>query len=113
MSIEEIQPRRRRAARSVDEIKQLLAAYEQKEMGGKEFCRLHNIGASTLQKWKSRYGGLPDGQGKKEEAPAQDGFIPVQIVPPVLNNAEGLFAEVKGIKLYQPVAASYLKELLQ
>jgi hypothetical protein len=26
--------------------------------------------------------------------------------------AVGLFAEVKGIKLYQPVSAGYLKELL-
>lgn len=105
MSIQELSGRR--AGRSSNEIKALLQSFEQSGDDIKTFCQAHNIGVSTLQKWKSRY-------GKKEEAlAAQDGFIPLHIVSPASNNAEGLFAEVKGIKLYQPVAASYLKELLQ
>jgi hypothetical protein len=107
MNTEESKPGSRRAGRSNKEIKELLQTFEQSGSDIKVFCQAHNIGVSTLQKWKSRY-------GKKEEAPAAtDGFIPLQIVSPALNNAEGLFAEVKGIKLYRPVAASYLKELLQ
>jgi hypothetical protein len=108
MSTEETQPRRRREARSNGEIMQLLYAFEQSRIDIKEFCQAHNIGVSTLQKWKSRY-------SKKEDAAvAQDGFIPLQISPvAAATHTEGLFAEVRGIKIYQPVAASYLKELLQ
>jgi hypothetical protein len=107
MSDEALKTRQRRTARGQAEIKELLEQYEQSGMDAKDFCGKYNIGQSTLQKWKSRY-------GKKEEAPmAQDGFIPVQISSSAVTGTEGLFAEVKGIKLYQPVAASYLKELLQ
>ncbi len=106
MSVEESQSRRRRTARSSDEIKKLLEAFEQTGANAREFCRAHNIGVSTLQKWKSRY-------GRKEETPAvQDGFIPLQISSAAAAHTEGLFAEVNGIRLYRPVAASYLKELL-
>ncbi len=97
----------RRAGRSSNEIKELLQSFEQSGDDIKTFCQAHNIGVSTLQKWKSRY-------GKKEDAPVvQEGFVSLQISPAAASNIEGLFAEVKGIKLYQPVAASYLKELLQ
>jgi hypothetical protein len=37
------------------------------------------------------------------------GFAPVEIVPAAIN---GLFAQVGNIKIYQPVSAAYLKELL-
>jgi hypothetical protein len=107
MNTGEPKPGSRRAGRSSKEIKELLQTFEQSGSDIRMFCQAHNIGVSTLQKWKSRY-------GKNGEAPAaQDGFMPLHIVSPASNNAEGLFAEVKGIKLYRPVAASYLKELLQ
>ena len=38
------------------------------------------------------------------------GFTAVQIKGSV--DSDSLFAEVRGIKIYQPVTASYLKELL-
>lgn len=105
---ESTRPKIRRAGRSSQEIKQLLAAFEKSGSGAKEFCKSHDIGETTFQKWKSRY-------GKKKDAPVtEEGFISLQISPVAASgNMEGLFAEVKGIKLYQPVAASYLKELLQ
>lgn len=94
--------RRRRTPRSVEEIKRLLAAYEQGEVSAKRFCAAHNIGASTLQKWKSRH-------GKKDDVPsAQDGFITLE-VPPVVapGYVAGLFAEVNGIRFYQACKIGY------
>lgn len=105
MSIGELT--RRRSGRSGKEIKELLQSFEQSGEDVRVFCQAHNIGVSTFQKWKSRY-------GKKEAAPAEKGFISLQLSPVAAGGiAAGLFAEVRGIKLYQPVAASYLKELLQ
>ena len=108
MSTEELKLTGRRSGRSSKEIKELLQSFEQSGDDLKEFCQAHNIGVSTFQKWKSRY-------GKKEAAPAEEeGFVSLQLSPVAASgNTEGLFAEVRGIKLYQPVAASYLKELLQ
>ena len=107
MSTEELKPTRRRAGRSSREIKELLQSFEQSGDDIKSFCQAYNIGVSTLQKWKSRY-------GKKEGTPViEEGFVSLQISPAAGDTKEGLFAEVRGIKLYQPVAASYLKELLQ
>ena len=97
----------RRSGRNSKEIKELLQSFEQSGDDVKEFCQAHNIGVSTFQKWKSRY-------GKKEVAPAiEDGFVSLQLSPAAADNTSGLFAEVRGIKLYQPVSASYLKDLLQ
>ena len=107
MSTEDIKLTRRRAGRSSKEIKELLQSFDQSGGDIKVFCQSHNIGVSTLQKWKSRY-------GKKEGTPVmEEGFVSLQIPPVTVDTKEGLFAEVRGIKLYQPVAASYLKELLQ
>jgi hypothetical protein len=108
MNSEELKLTGRRAGRSSKEIKDLLQKFERSGDDIKSFCQAHNIGVSTLQKWKSRY-------GKKEGTPVmEEGFISLQVSPvAAAGNMEGLFAEVKGIKLYQPVAASYLKELLQ
>ncbi len=98
MSIQELAGRR--AGRSSNEIRELLQSFEQTGDDLKTFCQAHNIGVSTLQKWKSRYARLPDGQGKKEAAPVvQEGFVSLQISPAAASNMEGLFAEVKGIKL--------------
>ncbi len=101
MSIEEIKPAGRRSGRSSKEIKELLQSFEQSGEDIRVFCQAHNIGVSTFQKWKSRY-------GKKEAAPVEeDGFVSLQLSPiATAGNTAGLFAEVRGIKLYQPVAAS-------
>jgi len=108
MGTEDIKLTRRRSGRSSKEIKELLQSFEQSGDDIRVFCQAHNIGLSTFQKWKSRY-------GKKEVAPViEDGFVPLQLSPVAADGRTAvLFAEVRGIKLYQPVAASYLKELLQ
>ena len=64
----------------------------------KTFCAAHGIAEGTFHNWKHKYAG---------EVDARSGFTAVQIIPD-----PGLFAMVGGIKIYQPVSAAYLKELL-
>jgi Transposase len=73
---------------------------EQMESGQsiKSFCAAHGITEGTFHNWKHKYGG---------EVDAGFGFATVQIIP-----EPGLFAMVGVIKIYQPVSAAYLKELL-
>lgn len=106
MGAEDIKLTRRRSGRSSKEIKDLLQSFEQSGEDVRVFCQAHNLALSTFQKWKSRY-------GKKEVGPAkEESFVSLQVSPVAADGiAAGLFAEVRDIKLYQPEAASYLKEL--
>jgi hypothetical protein len=79
-------------------IVKLLQEHVQSGQNIKSFCALHGIAAGTFHNWKQRYGA-----GKP---PASAGFATLQLMPD-----PGLFAMVGGIKIYQPVSASYLKEL--
>jgi hypothetical protein len=65
----------------------------------KSFCAAHGIAEGTFHNWKQRYG--------SGAAPASGAFATLQVVP-----ESGLFATVGNIKIYQPVSAAYLKELL-
>lgn len=102
--MEQINTKTMRHRRSKQQIQDLLTEFEQSKTTAKDFCRQHNISAGNFYKWKSRYGG---NAGKKTSS----GFTVVDVVdsPSVL---QGLFAEVKGIKIYQAVSASFLKALL-
>jgi len=64
----------------------------------KSFCATHDIAEGTFHNWKHRYGAKVD---------TRSGFSTVQLI-----GDPGLFAMVGGIKIYQPVSAAYLKELL-
>ncbi|MES1250118.1 MAG: hypothetical protein ABUL46_05505, partial [Chitinophaga rupis] len=64
----------------------------------KTFCAAHGIAEGTFHNWKHKYA---------SEIDARSGFATVQIIP-----EPGLFAIAGGIKIYQPVSAAYLKELL-
>ena len=64
----------------------------------KTFCAAQGIAEGTFHNWKHNYG---------SEADARSGFATVQIIP-----EPGLFAIVGGIRIYHPVSAAYLKELL-
>jgi hypothetical protein len=64
----------------------------------KSFCAAHGIAEGTFHNWKHRY---------VEEVRAPTGFAALQIIP-----EPGLFAMIGNIKIYQPVSATYLKELL-
>ncbi len=98
-------PIRRR--RKKEEIPGLLNEFEKRGFTVKEFCEMYNISKATFHKWQSRYG------NKIKQQTRLTGFAKVHIIPSRLNNQASIFAEVNGIKIYQPVAAAYLKELLQ
>jgi hypothetical protein len=89
--------RRKRA-----EILELLQEFEKSEMTVKDFGKLHNISTGILYQWKNRY---------KSDDNKTIGFAKVNIKPS-LTDRHGLFAEVRGIRIYQPVSATFLKELL-
>jgi hypothetical protein len=92
--------------RRKQEIIKLLTEYENSALSVKEFCIQHNLNKSTFNTWQSRYKAQPKSQNDSGSR-----FTALKIKP--APSAAVLFAEVKGIKIYQPVAASYLKELSQ
>ena len=94
----EVTTRRRR---NKQQIIDLLNVFESSNLSVKEFCKTHNLNAVNFHKWRSRYNRKPV---SKKKTP---GFATVDIVP----SRSGLFAEVNGIRIYQPVDASFLKEL--
>src|ERR1700722_19668188 len=89
-----------RRFRGKAEILRLLQDYTQSGQSIKDFCALRNISQGTFHGWKHKY---------SETDPSRDpvGFAPLQIIP-----EPGLFATVGTIRIYQPVSAAYLKELL-
>ena len=96
-----IQPLRKR--RSKHQIQDLLHEFIKSQSTVTDFCKHHNISAGSFHKWKSRY---------KVNAVTRDrkpGFAKLNVTA---SSSSSLFAEVNGIRLYQPVSASFLKELL-
>ncbi|RYY69661.1 MAG: hypothetical protein EOO13_08860 [Chitinophagaceae bacterium] len=96
--------RSKRPRRTSAEIKSILEEFKQSNLSAKEFCKVHDIGEAGFYKWKSRYG--------DRESVQSGSFITFQQQSSLPAPGVKLFAEVKGIKLYQAVEASYLKELL-
>ena len=88
--------------RSKQEIEQLLEDWEKSGQSVKAFCADLNIADGTFYHWKKKF-------SKSTGATSKSGFAPIEIVHSAGN---GLFAEVGSIKIYQPVSAAYLKELL-
>jgi hypothetical protein len=91
--------------RSRQELITLLKEFEKCEgVTAKAFCQLHQIRESAFYSFRKRF-------HKKVKAAKPAGFV--QIKPPIATSDRPgvLFAEVKGIKLYQPVSADYLKTL--
>ena len=87
--------------RSKQEIERLLMEHAQSGLSVKAFCADLPIAEGTFYHWKKKF-------SKGSEATGKAGFSPIEIVP----SACTLFAEVGSIKIYQPVSAAYLKELL-
>ena len=88
--------------RSKQEIKRLLKEHAQSGLSVKAFCAGLPIAEATFYHWKKKF-------SKDIGVTGKAGFVPVEIVP---SAGHGLFAEVGSIKIYQPVSAAYLKELL-
>lgn len=93
----------KRVRHTSQEIKTLLEEFTQANISAKEFCMLHTISEAVFYKWRSRYGGSPSAN--------KTNFIALK-APSVSLHQAALFAEVNGIRIYQAVEASYLKELL-
>ena len=91
-----------RIRRSKQQILDLLAVFETSDHSVQQFCQMHNINAVNFHKWRSRYQRNTDG---KERTP---GFAAINVA----STPAMLFAEVNNIRIYQPVSASFLKELL-
>jgi hypothetical protein len=87
--------------RSKSEIRDLLVQQQQSGLSVKSFCGERSISEGTFHNWKKRYSGEPGMINSDAFTSIQPDRLPV-----------GLFAEVNGIKLYQPVSAGYLKELV-
>jgi hypothetical protein len=92
-------PRKRRTRQ---QISALLAKYKSSGLTVTEFCERQQIHKSNLYKWMSRY--EAKSRSKKIQRSA---FAKVEVT----SSESLLFAEVNGIRIYQVVAASYLKEL--
>jgi len=80
-------------------ILRILQEQAQSGQNIKSFCSTRGIAGGTFHRWKHKYG-----TGENHSA---KGFVSLQITP-----ESGLFAVVGGIKIYQPVSAAYLKELM-
>jgi hypothetical protein len=93
--------------RSREQILQTLSEYEKKHgLTIKEFCKLQTISEAAFYSCRSRYR-----SSKSLSKNKQAGFITIA-EPPAIESGNMLFAEVKGIKIYQAVPASYLKALV-
>jgi hypothetical protein len=92
-----------RTRRTKQQIKDLLTKFDKSDCTVKEFCLLHGMSPGTFYKWMSRY------RNVAEQKDTSAGFAKVVIRSSLPGT---LFAEVNGIRLYQPVHAAFLKELL-
>jgi hypothetical protein len=102
--MEQPEPKSIKSKRTRQEMAQLLREYDKSQgMTAKDFCRKHQISEGAFYSARKR-------QRSKNEEPQKSGFIAMQ--PSAGKERSGvLFAEVKGIKLYQAVPAEYLKTL--
>jgi len=98
---------------SVEQKQDYIAGFKKSGLSVKAFCKLQNISESAFRKWQSRYRNKPGQQGVSAKAPAKaSGFAELQIAQPSpVPKQSVLFAEVTSIRIYQPVSASYLKDL--
>ena len=93
-----------RTRRSKQQIQDLLQEFERSKSTVTDFCKLHNISAGSFHKWKSRY------RVNSVTLNRKSGFAKLNVSA---STSSALFAEVNGIRIHQPVSASFLKELLQ
>ena len=94
-----------RVFRSREIILKILKEHRKSNLSIKAFCDTNNIAAASFHNWKKKYG-----SGKVKLVKGA-GFAALQIVSSPRVEA-GLFAEVKGVRIYQRVEAAYLKQLL-
>lgn len=95
-------------------IRELLAEYSRQEQSVKMFCQAKGLPEWRFYSWKKKYGSVQH----PENQPS--GFVALQVrkmQDKVAMQAGALFAEVQlaqgtCIRIFQPVAPSYLQALL-
>ncbi len=92
--------RKNRKFRSKAEILELIGQQQQSGLSVREFCGSAALSESSFNNWMRRY--------KNEDDRPEGSFAAVH-VQSVQSGV--LFAEIRGIKIYQPVSAGFLKEL--
>lgn len=96
-----------RGTRTKEDMFGLIARHDKSTTTVKEFCQLHGLTQGIFYYWQKKY------HTENSEQGSQSGFVPLQVEDTQhVGTHQGLFAEVRGIKLYQAVPAAYLKELL-
>jgi len=86
----------------------LISEQAASEQSVKSFCIQHGIRPGSWFYWQKKYQ-----QRNVEPNIDNDSFTLLQVRPDIIPSHEvGLFAEYKGMKLYRPVPASFLKELI-
>lgn len=94
--------RLRRKQKTSEQIADISRNFSESGSTVKQFCADHQIVPGTFHKWQSRL------KGNAVKKQVKSGFAPVLVSP----SFPGLFAEVKGVRIFQPVSAAYLKELM-
>lgn len=97
--MEEKKEQSARRFRGKEVILKLLREQVESGQNIKSFCVAHGIAEGTFHNWRHKY--------DLGEAVSPRGFATLQVTA-----ESGLFAMVGNIKIYQPVSAAYLKELL-
>ena len=82
------------------EILELISQQELSGLSVKAFCTSNSLSESSFTNWLRRY--------KNKGVRTEGSFVDVYVQPPP---GGALFAEIRGIKIYQPVSAVFLKEL--
>lgn len=93
-----------RPRRTRSEIVAILLEYRASKMTSVKFCAARQLHRPTFKRWIARY---RTGQQKPAGSPA---FAPLQVTAWA---GPALFAEVNGVKIYQPVSAGFLKLLMK
>jgi hypothetical protein len=92
--------------RTKEEMFELIAKHDKDATTVKEYCQLHGLTQGVFYYWQKKY------HLENSEPGSQSGFVRLQVEDtPQAVALQGLFAEVRGIKLYQAVPAAYLNEL--
>lgn len=105
--MEQTEKKQTSGKRTREQILKLLAEYEKSHgLTIKQFCNQQGISEAAFYSFRSRYRS-PKSSAKNKRV----GFITISD-PLAKESGDTLFAEVKGIKIYQAVPASYLKALV-
>ncbi len=84
---------------SEQKVLSMIEEYEESGFSPEDYCEMNELNISTFNGWLARH------REKKEAKPFTEVIIP--------DLSEGtLFAEYKGLKFYQWVEPSFLKELV-